>query len=73
MKPQLRNLANLPEHELADLQNQVAEHWTLEDIFKWSRRVGTYDGTEDLIVQDEFTHDAVFPYRKGLFLVYGVT
>jgi len=73
MKPQMRNRANLSEQELADVQVQVSEHWTLEDIFRWSRKVGTYDGTEDLIVQDESTHDAIFSYRNGLFLVYGVT
>ena len=28
---------------------------------------------DDVVIQDEFTHDVVIPYRDGLFLVFDTT
>ena len=73
MGRELRDLSGKSESELAPLAADVSNHETLEDVFRWVRGLGIHDGTEDLIKQDEFTHDAIFPYRDGLYLVYGLT
>ena len=73
MKGEFRNLTDRSEQELAELRDEVADHETVEDIFRWLRSSGSHDGTEDVIVQDEFTHDGIFPYRDGLYVVYGLT
>ena len=70
---ELRNLASLSDEALSALRREVGEHQTAEDVFRWLRSTGRHDGTEDVVVQDEFTHDGIFPYERGLFLVYGLT
>ena len=73
VKREFRNLTDRSEQELSELRSEVANHETAEDIFRWLRTSGIHDGTEDVVVQDEFTHDGIFPYRGGLHLVYGLT
>lgn len=73
MKHELRNLAGLSGDALADLRDELASLETAEDIFRWLRAAGFHDGTEDVVIQDEFTHDGIFPYRDGLHLVFGLT
>lgn len=73
MSPVLRNLSGRPDGELASLRDAVAKHESVEDVFRWLRDSGLHDGSEDVVVQDEFTHDGIFPYKDGLFLVYGLT
>ena len=64
-KRSLRSKAELP-----DQQN-------LKDVMNWalSYPVGTFmpQVVADVIVQDEFTHDVVVPWREGLVLVYDTT
>ncbi len=69
----MRNLSGQPDRDLAPLVADITKHETLEDVFRWVRSLGIHDGTENLIKQDEFTHDAIFPYRDRLYVVYGVT
>jgi hypothetical protein len=58
------------EHELSGQQNLI-------DLMKWvgSYPAGTFLPTvvSNVVVQDEFTHDVVVPFRDGLVLVYDTT
>ena len=71
------NHANLSAERLATIESELPEQHTLLAVFNWGREQAS--GTlapgvvAEVIVQDEFTHDAIVPWRDGLVLVYGTT
>ena len=72
----ITNLANLTETTSAELKNQLAKHKTLGQVLTWASSQPKEDFrpqiVAEVVTQDEFTHDAVIPY-KDLFLVYDTT
>ena len=75
MKP-LRDRARLEPEERRSLERQLDGLQTLADVMRWGRgRPGgivTARVIEDVVVQDEFTHDAIVPWGRGA-LVFGST
>jgi hypothetical protein len=67
----LLNLAHLPGPALADLESAVARHRSLEEVLHFAFAHDT--SIAEIVVQDEFTHDVVVPWRRGLHLVYDTT
>jgi hypothetical protein len=71
------NHTNLSPHKIAEIEAQLADQENLKDVMNWalSHPVGTFTPqvVADVIVQDEFTHDVVVPWREGLVLVYDTT
>lgn len=72
----ITNLANISENELAELENETAQHKTLGQVLTWANSKPKGDllpqTVAEVVTQDEFTHDVVIPY-KNLFLVYDTT
>ncbi len=72
----ITNLANLPEQDFDNLENELAKHKTLRQVLNWASAQPKVDFllqiVAEVITQDEFTHDVVIPY-KDLFLVYDTT
>jgi len=70
------NRTHLADPEFDTFRKELSQHHSLQDLLKWAQ--GQPPGTlvsgaiSDLIVQDEFTHDLVVPWR-GYFIVYGTT
>ncbi len=56
-----------------DLQSAVARHRTLSDVVAWGLAHTPPLIIADVIVQDEYTHDVLMPYRDGRWLVYDST
>ena len=72
--PALTNHAALPPDALATVRDDIASHTTLERVLAWSRAAGAGAGVEEIVTQDEYTHDVVVRYRDtGLYLVYDTT
>jgi hypothetical protein len=71
------NHANLSADILADIAKELAAQENLKDMMAWalSRPRGTFlpSVVDEVIVQDEFTHDVIVPWRDGLVLVYDTT
>jgi hypothetical protein len=71
------NHANLPQEEIAQMENVLSGQQNLNDVMKWalSHPTGMFipSVVSEVIVQDEFTHDVIIPYRDGLVLVYDTT
>ena len=71
------NRTNLSPHVIAEIEAQLADQENLKDVMNWalSHPVDTFlpQVVADVIVQDEFTHDVVVPWREGLVLVYDTT
>lgn len=72
----ITNLANLPDDEFAELENNLAKHKTLGQVLNWASGKSKSEFlpqiVAEVITQDEFTHDVIVPY-KNLFLVYDTT
>jgi hypothetical protein len=71
------NHADLEPEEVARLESELSGQQNLNDVVKWalSRPKGVFipSVVAQVIVQDEFTHDVIVPYRDGLVLVYDTT
>jgi hypothetical protein len=46
---------------------------TLEDVVRWGLAYSPPRLIEDVIVQDEYTHDVVLGHPSGVWLVYDTT
>ena len=73
----LLNYANLSADHLAGIETELSTQENLQDVVSWalSAPPGTFipSVVAEVIVQDEFTHDVVVPWRDNLFLVYDTT
>jgi len=71
------NHGHLSSHTIAEIEAQLPDQHNLKDVMNWalSQPVGTFTPqvVADVIVQDEFTHDVIVPWRDGLVLVYDTT
>jgi hypothetical protein len=72
----IQNGAALDSADLAALEAQVGGLESLADVLRWGRQQPS--GLQpavitDVVVQDEFTHDAIVPWRDGRTLVFGST
>lgn len=71
------NHANLSPEQMARLEGELSEQHNLNDVMQWalSHPKGVFipSVVADVIVQDEFTHDIIVPYRDSLVLVYDAT
>ena len=71
------NHGNLSTDSLADIAKELEAQENLKDVMAWafSRPRGMFlpSVVDEVIVQDEFTHDVIVPWREGLVLVYDTT
>lgn len=71
------NYANLSPTEIARIKHELSGQENLNDVMRWalSHPKGVFipSVVAQVIVQDEFTHDVIVPYRDGLVLVYDTT
>ena len=71
------NFANLSTETVAGIEAELSAQENLKDVMAWALRQppGTFipSVVAQVIVQDEFTHDVVVPWRDGLVLVYDTT
>ena len=73
----LVNHANLTPERLAEVEAELSGQKNLADVLRWagSQKAGVFVPTvvSEVVVQDEFTHDVIVPWRDGLVLVYDTT
>jgi hypothetical protein len=71
------NHGNLLPEEITRIESELSGQQNLNDVMNWalSHPKGTFipSVVAHVIVQDEFTHDVIVPYRDGLVLVYDTT
>ena len=71
------NKANLSAEQLAGVARELSGQQNLNDVMKWAlaHPLGVFSRTviAGVVVQDEFTHDVIVPWRDNLVLVYDTT
>jgi hypothetical protein len=65
--------AGLDQEALAALTEALDGQRSLEAVVRWGLDAQPPRLVADVVVQDEFTHDVILPYRDGLYLVYDTT
>ena len=69
----IENRAGLPDAAFAELAAVVARHTSMKHAFDWLLGMTPPVPPADVVAQDEFSHDALFPYPSGCWLVYDCT
>lgn len=59
--------------EAGALMRDLERLGDLHALLRWGLRREPELVIADVVVQDEFTHDVVMPYRDGMFLVFDTT
>lgn len=71
------NRANLSAEQLAGVESELSGQRNLDDVMRWALAhapgVFTRAVVAGVVVQDEFTHDVIVPWRDNLVLVYDTT
>jgi hypothetical protein len=73
----VKNYTNLSAQQFEQIASELAQHRTLGDVLDWG--FGQPKGAvlpqivADVVVQDEYSHDVIVPWRDGLVIVYGTT
>ena len=71
------NHSNLSSEQIARIENELSGQQNLNDVMKWAlsypKGVFIPSVVAHVIIQDEFTHDVIVPYRDDLVLVYDTT
>lgn len=50
----------------------MQDHLTLRDAVAWAATLDPPRTPADIVTQDEYTHDVVIEFDRGLYLVYDV-
>ena len=72
----LENQSKLSAARVAELEALIPEQQNLKDLMAWAlANPGEFipQVVTDVVIQDEFTHDVIVPWREGLVLVYDTT
>ena len=71
------NHANLSPEQITQIESELSGQQNLNDVMKWAlshpKCIFIPSVVAQVIVQDEFTHDVIVPYRDDLVLVYDTT
>ena len=71
------NRADLTPEAVAEIAAELSAQENLKDMMSWALNSprGSFipSVVAEVIVQDEFTHDVIVPWRDGLVLVYDTT
>jgi len=72
----IQNRAGLSSSDLAALQASLDDVGSLADVIAWGRKQSggsvRPEVITDVVVQDEYTHDAIVPWNRGA-IVFGST
>ena len=69
----LSNRARLDDARLARLAAEVGGHTTLEQVLRWGLGYNPVRRVEEIVTQDEYTHDVLVPLTPPLYLAYDVS
>jgi hypothetical protein len=59
--------------EFERLAREVSEHTSLERLLEWGRAQRPVRRVDEIVTQDEYTHDVLLPLEEPFVLAYDVT
>lgn len=73
MPVSVTNRSRHPVPAFGELVARVSAHLTLEQVLAWTRHETPARRVEEVVTQDEFTHDVLVALDAPFFLAYGIT
>ena len=73
MSVPLIDYADLAATERQTLEGTCAELTTLERVLAWAKGLRPPVGVEEILTQDEYTHDVLIPGARGTYLNFDTT
>lgn len=70
--PPLRRHVDASPALVSRVEALVQDHLTLRDAVAWAATLDPPRTPADIVTQDEYTHDVVIEFDRGLYLVYDV-
>jgi len=67
------NRAQLNDAQVGELAAEVGAHTTLEQVLQWGGGHRPTRRVEEIVTQDEYTHDVLIPLAAPLYLAYDVS
>jgi hypothetical protein len=71
--PSFANHAKLSDEQAHTLVRELQGLVTLEEVVRWGLRLAPPRTIVEVIVQDEYCHDVVMEWERGLHLVFDTT
>jgi hypothetical protein len=72
-KIKVENRAGLDDEPFMNIVREVSGQCSIRHVVDWLGRHQPPLKVEDMVTQDEFSHDITVPYQESLFLVYDST
>jgi hypothetical protein len=69
----LIDYSDLSEPERQTLTIALSSLGTLEKVLAWARQLEPPTGVEEILTQDEYTHDVLIPFKAGRYLNFDTT
>jgi len=69
----ITNQAQLSDTQVAKLAAEIGGQATLHDILDWGFAHKPVRRVEEIVTQDEYTHDVLVPLDAPLYLAYDVS
>jgi hypothetical protein len=69
----LTNYAGLTSLDLANLEHELADLSSLDRVLTWGRAQRPPRPIDEILTQDEYTHDVVMAIDQGRYLVFDTT
>jgi len=69
----LFDYTGLPAAERQVLEKTVADLTTLERVLNWARGLRPPSSVDEILTQDEYTHDVLLPVAEGRYLNFDTT
>lgn len=70
---QIHDFAGMTGEEREALSRVLSAQESLDDVFAWGRTQSPPITPEDVIIQDEFSYDALVPFGEKRWVVYATT
>ena len=69
----VRTRASIDPATAESLEALTGMFHTIEEVVRWGLMGKPRRMIEEVVIQDEYTHDVVMPYADGLYLVFDTT
>jgi hypothetical protein len=70
---QIHDFAGMTGEERQALSRVLETQESLDDVFAWGRTQSPPIVPEDVVIQDEFSYDALVPFTEQRWVVYATT
>jgi len=70
---QIHDFAGMTGEEREALSRVLSAQESLDDVFAWGRTQSPPITPEDVVIQDEFSYDALVPFAEKRWVVYATT